>query len=83
MQNLNVDINGWFILFNPSRYPGSTQVDVNRIDPHTWTITACSPSTGVCGEYAGLISLSNHGNTATNEGLFYMPTTITITCPTC
>jgi hypothetical protein len=82
--NLNVNINGWFIRFNPSTYPGSQEVDVTRNDEHTWTITACSQSApGGCTEYAGLISLSNGGKTETNEGLFYMPTTIKITCPSC
>ena len=75
--NLNVDIAGWFIRFNPGAYPQSTQVSVTRIDEKNWKIETISTSE------AGLVKLSNNGNTQTNVGRFFMPTQILINCPTC
>jgi hypothetical protein len=77
LANLNINFPGWFVRFNPGNYPGSTQVTVTRNDERNWTITVAAP------QVAGLIKLSNGGKTQTNAGEFYMPTQITINCPTC
>ncbi|HEV2546048.1 MAG TPA: hypothetical protein VGU20_01805 [Stellaceae bacterium] len=78
--NLNVNIGGWFVRFNPTYYPGSTPVTVTRVDEHNWTIEAASPSTGT--DWAGLIRLSKNGR-ETNVGEYYLPTQIMVYCPSC
>ncbi len=76
----------WFLRYNPSQpygYPGSTQVKVTRVDEHNWTIEA-SPTDIPATDIAGLLSAPTKGKlVTTEEGLFSMPTTIMINCPTC
>lgn len=80
--NLNVNFAGWYVRFNPTYYPASTQISITRNSEQTWIIEACGPPS-TWAQKAELIALSNGGKTQTDEGLFYMPTVITIQCPTC
>lgn len=75
--NLNVNFAGWLVRFNPTFYPGSTQVSVTRLDAQNWTIEASST------DIAGLISVTGQGKVLTHEGEFFMPAEIMVYCPTC
>jgi hypothetical protein len=74
--DLAINFPGWSVVYSPSGWPLSTQVNVSR-NGNTWTIAAASP------QKAQLIKFSNNGKTQTPAGTFIMPTEITITCPSC
>ena len=75
--DLNITFPGWFAEYNPTNYGASTIVNVTHDDEFTWQITAANP------QHAQLIKNSDNGKMSTPAGTFYMPTEITITCPSC
>lgn len=64
---------GWFIRFNPEKYPGSTKVLITRLSEDTWEIEALAT------DIAQLLSYSGKGKfVLTNEGFFHMPFKVTV-----
>jgi len=65
---------GWTLRFNPTLYPGSTNVTVTRIDENTWEVEATAA------DRARLVSLTTKGRQVSlDEGLYIMPFKMRVT----